>query len=80
MSTKRVLTRDITAADLAVDSPDPDEGYPPDHVIGPKGSEVTVVDETEDAWDAVEVTGFANDPYVIGFVSARDLTSWTTVV
>lgn len=65
------LARDITAADLAMDSPDPDEGYPADHVIGPKGSAVTIVGRSEDD-PCIEVTGFANDPYVIAFVNRED--------
>jgi hypothetical protein len=70
---RRTLARDITAADLAVDSLDPDEGYPPDHIIGPKGSEVELVENWEDGLFSLEVTDFANDPFVIGFVRTQDL-------
>jgi hypothetical protein len=65
------LTRDITAGDLAMDSPDPGEGYPSDHIIGPKGSTVTVIGNEDNGW--VEVTGFANDRYAQGYLPLSDL-------
>lgn len=68
------LARDITAKDLAVDSIEPGEGYPPNHVIGPAGSAVTILDaDPVDDW--VEVTDFANDRDVAGFVHRSYLTN-----
>jgi len=64
------LKRDITAADLAMDAPDGDEGYPPDYVIGPAGSMVALIDVEN---NYVEVDGFANDPYAAGFVQRSDV-------
>jgi hypothetical protein len=76
---KLTLIKDVTAADLAIDSWDGDEGYPADYVIGPAGTTVHLVEDCEDGW--IEVRGFANDPYVEGFVPSdilkeeKDLTT-----
>ena len=59
-----VLLRDITAGELAMDSVD-GTGYPAGHVIGRRGTAVTVL--AIDA-DFVEVDGFSDDSYATGFV------------
>lgn len=73
--TTYVLLRDITAGELAMDSPDPDEGYGPDDVIWPKGTTVLLVDPT--AWsegdDSIEVTDAAF-PNFGGYVNRGDIT------
>lgn len=66
------LLRDVTAEDLAMDSADPGEGYPPEHVIGPAGSLVELYMGYDDDPEVTEVTGFANDPFATGYVP----TSW----
>ena len=77
---KYELLRDITAADLAIVAFDQSlewEGYAPTDVIGPKGTTVTQTAESihdgDDAFGSVEVTGFANDPYAIGFIDLTDV-------
>ena len=73
MSIYATLNADITAAMLGMDAPEGEEGYPADHVIGPAGSTVRVIDfDDGDHW--VEVIDFANDPYAAGFVLRADLT------
>jgi hypothetical protein len=66
---KLTLTRDITAVDLAMDALsegiEDAEGYPPDHVIGAKGTTVEVVDE-DGEW--IEVTGFSGDAFATGWI------------
>lgn len=69
--TIRRLLRNITAADLAMDSLELGEGYPPDHVIGPVGSLVSVVDDSDSEW--TEVCCFALDPFAQGFIPAEAL-------
>jgi hypothetical protein len=64
------LNANITAAMLGMDSPD-DEGYAASDVIGPIGSTVNVLNADEDHW--IEVGGFANDPFAVGFVLRADL-------
>jgi hypothetical protein len=62
-----VLTRDVTAAELAVDSLD-DEGYRGSDIIGDTGSRIEVVSSDTDSTRMIEVTGFSRDPFVVGFV------------
>lgn len=69
---KTVLLRDVTAADLAMDSPIPGEGYPGDYVIGEAGSTVTVVSDDQDD-PFIEVTDFSRDCFVVGFVRRSDI-------
>jgi hypothetical protein len=66
---KAILLRDITAAELAMESLD-GSGYPPGHVIGPAGSEVSVLSADG---NLIEVTDFREDPYAAGFVPAAVL-------
>lgn len=73
------LLRNITAAELAVDDPLFDReggGYPPDYVIGSKGSTVQLYEgsfESESPDSLTFVNDFANDPFVSGYVWTRDL-------
>lgn len=72
--TTATLNINITAEMLAMSAPgwcEGDEGYPPSYVIGPVGSTVQVLDDEEDHW--VECSGFANDPFAVGFVLRADL-------
>lgn len=71
MSTIATLNSDITAAALAMDAVEGEEGYPADFIIGPAGSTVEIIDSSDLHW--VEVEGFANDPYAAGFVLRADL-------
>ncbi len=64
---KFVLTTDITAAELAVDSPD-DDGYRPWDVIGDAGTPITIVETRDGYTGMVEVTGFSRDPFVFAFI------------
>jgi hypothetical protein len=59
------LLRDITAADLGMDAPEGEEGYPADYVIGPAGSFVIPVERFR---DMIYVTDFNNDPVAAGYV------------
>lgn len=70
MSTYATLNADITAVMLAMAAVGED-GYPAEHVIGPKGSTVRIIDDDGDFW--IEVDEFANDPYAAGFVLRADL-------
>lgn len=65
-----ILNHDVTAEHLAMDSPDPDEGYGAGDIIGPAGTPVTIVDDEWPATevDLIEVTGFANDPDASGYI------------
>ncbi len=71
MAKRARLTRDITAADLGIDSPDPDEGYQPTEIIGPVGSSVEVLNDEDPNF--VEVMGFANDSFASGYVARSDI-------
>lgn len=68
-----ILTRNVTADDLAIDSLD-DDGYAADDVIGTAGSVVQATGEAE--YNLIEVTGFINDPLAVGFIPA----SWAVAV
>ena len=70
MAVRFRLLRDVTAADLAMDSPDPDEGYPPEHVIGPAGTLVRLYEGDDADPRVTEVCDFANDPFASGYVPA----------
>jgi hypothetical protein len=62
------LLSDVTAEMVAVDSPEPGEGYPPEHIIGAKGTLVTGTGETDEAYGGIEVCDFSNDPFVVAYV------------
>lgn len=66
---RAILARDVTAADLALDSPGP-EGWNADDVIGTKGSDVTVLDrdKAEAIGDSVEARDFDRDFTASGFI------------
>ena len=64
ISRTAVLLRDITAGELAMDFTD-GQGYRDDHIIGRRGSAVTVT--AVDA-ESVEATGFSDDEFAVGFI------------
>jgi hypothetical protein len=59
---KVTLARDLTAGELALDTPG---GYAADDVVAPAGSEVEVSAENG---DSVEITNLAFDPFAVGWV------------
>lgn len=74
---KMKLTQDVTAEMVAVDSHE-GVGYAKTDVIGPRGTTVEVVTDDEGD-DQIEVTDFANDPFVTAWIprTALDVTQAT---
>jgi hypothetical protein len=48
--TEYTLLKDVTAADLAMDSTEPGEGYPPDYIIGSEGHDGSADARLRSTW------------------------------